>query len=81
VEIKNVALVLQEHVFNFQRGKAYLNKEISGMIMLSSHLHQLISQTTNIIPQISKELASQHKKFLGLQGMLLTIKLGPSPQN
>jgi len=47
------------------------------MIVLPSHLHQLISQTTNVVPQISKELASQHKKFLGLQGMVVTIKLRP----
>jgi hypothetical protein len=48
------------------------------MIMLPSHLHQLISQTTNVVPQISKELASQHKNFLGLQGMVVTTKLKPS---
>jgi hypothetical protein len=84
VEILKLSTVLQEqlsiNVFNYQKkgGKAYLNKKIPRMIVLPSHLHHLISQTINVVPQISKELASQQKKFLGLQGMVATIKLRPS---
>lgn len=51
-----------------------LNKKIPRMIVLPSHLHHLISQTINVVPQISKELASQQKKFLGLnRGICLLI--------
>jgi hypothetical protein len=46
--------------------------------VLPSHLHQLISQTTNVVPQISKKLASQNKKLLALQKYGSHHKTGPS---